>query len=370
MRARPFSLAVAVAITIAAVPAHAQSLIRDELAQALKQRDEIIASLQARIEALEQAQRASTAIATAAQSPTAASQVGAPTSASATADDDANLEALSRTLLQRGGLVLPAWRMEVIPSVAYGNRIVQGLTLVQTPEGIPTVADQRLREDQLRGSLALRLGLPLASQIEVHVPYNWLRRSRSLGDGSDATNIGSGIGDVEVAFSHQFFVEDGWRPALIGGVAWRFNTGQNPFRSPVAAIATGSGTDQIRGRITALKTSDPLVFFATLSYAHDLPSNESFGRVQTGDALGVQLGMALSLNPDTSMTFGLSQEFRRRTRLDGDALPGTDTQSSSFSLGLGRVLSTRLLLDLSLGIGLTRDTPDYVFQISLPFRFR
>jgi hypothetical protein len=122
--------------------------------------------------------------------------------------------------------------------------------------------------------------------------------------------------------------------------------------------------------MTALKTSDPLVFFGTLSYAHDLPSVESFGKVQTGDALGLQLGMALSLNPDTSMTFGLSQEFRRRTRLDGEALPGTDTLASTFLIGLGRVISPRLLLDVNLGIGLTRDAPDYVFQLSLPFRFR
>lgn len=218
--------------------------------------------------------------------------------------------------------------------------------------------------------MALRLGLPLASQIEVRVPYNWLRTSRALGDGTSAVNDGSGIGDVEVELSHQFFREQGWRPALVGGATWRFATGQDPFRTQVPSVATGSGTEEFRGRLTALKSSDPIVFFATLTYVHDLPAHESFGSVQNGDAIGLDLGAVLALNPDTSMTFGLSQEFRRSTRVDGNTLPGTDTNVSSLELGFSRVLSPRLLLDLSLGVGLTHDAPDYVFQVALPFRFR
>jgi hypothetical protein len=139
---------------------------------------------------------------------------------------------------------------------------------------------------------------------------------------------------------------------------------------PGASVATGSGADELRARVTAIKSSDPLVFFGTVSYAHDFPADESFGSVQNGDSIGLQLGMVLALNPDTSMTFGVSQDFRGRTRLDGEYLPGTDTISSSLLLGVGRVLSPSLLLDVSLGVGLTRDSPDYIFQISLPFRFR
>ena len=64
----------------------------------------------------------------------------APNPASSGEEDDARLEALSQSLLQRGGLVLSPWKFEVIPSVAYSNRIVQGLALVQTPEGTSTIS--------------------------------------------------------------------------------------------------------------------------------------------------------------------------------------------------------------------------------------
>jgi hypothetical protein len=125
----------------------------------------------------------------------------------------------------------------------------------------------------------------------------------------------------------------------------------------------------LRARITAIKRSEPVVFFGTVSYAHELARVRDFGRVQTGDAFGLQLGMVLALSPDTTLTFGASQEFRSRTSLDGETIAGTDTVSSSFQIGVGQALSDKLLLDLSLGIGLTRDTPDYVFRLSLPFRF-
>jgi Putative MetA-pathway of phenol degradation len=377
LRAFVGAAAILCATPVDAKPRPTAPLSREELSSALEQRDEIIAALQARVAALE-AQSARIAQAQANSSPApivpspteVASTSGATRAATSNAEDDDTVKALSQTLVQRGGLVLPPWQFEVIPSAAYSNRIIQGLALVQTPEGIPTVADQRLREDEVRGAVALRLGLPGSTQIDVSVPYNWLRKSRSLGDGSSAINTGSGIGDIEVALSHQFFQEKGARPAIVAGASWRFRTGQNPFRTRVASVATGSGADQARARITAIKSVDPLVFFGTLSYSHDRPSNEAFGTVQNGDAIGLQLGTVLSLNPDTSMTFGLSQEFRGRTKLDSDPLPGTDTQSSSLQFGIGQVLSSRLLLDVSLGVGLTHDTPDYVFQISLPFRFR
>lgn len=355
---------------LSAFPAHGQTLTRAELTEALKQRDDVIAALQARVAALEQqAARGmpGTMVAAPAGAPPNPEMASA---ARADANDDDNVQALSQTLLDRGGLVLAPWQSEVILSASYSNRVVQGLALVQTPEGIPTVADQRLREDQIRGSLGLRLGLPLASQIDVQLPYNWIRRARALGDGTTTRNIGSGVGDVDVALSHQFLTEKDRRPAVIGGVSWRFRTGRDPFRIPVSSVATGSGSDELRGRVTVVKSSDPLVFFGTLSYAHNFPAHEPVGTVQIGDSIGLQLGMALALNPDTSMTFGLNQDFRGRTRLDGQFIAGTDTQSSSLQIGVGRNLTPNLLFDVSLGVGLTRDAPDYVFQISLPFRFR
>jgi hypothetical protein len=364
------ALALAAVFALAAGPLRAEPLARDALVEALKAQ---VQALEQRVAALERERAATPAPATGAP-PAAAAAAGAaaatPAAKSSAADEDVELQALSRTLVQRGGLVLPPWRAEFIPSVAYSNRVVQGLALAPTPEGVPTVADQRLRDDELHATAALRLGLPWASQLQVQVPYAWLRQSRSLGDGTHGVNEGSGIGDVELALSHQFLREGGWRPDLVGGLSWRFATGRDPFRTAVAGVATGSGAEELRARLTAVKSSDPLVFFGTLSYAHALLQHESFGKLQLGDAIGLDLGALLAVSPETTLSFGLSQEFRSRTQIDHVGSPGTDTTAASLQLGVDRVLTPNILLDVSLGVGLTRDAPDYALQISLPIRFR
>ncbi|MDB5465292.1 MAG: hypothetical protein JWQ46_54, partial [Phenylobacterium sp.] len=183
-------------------------------------------------------------------------------------------------------------------------------------------------------------------------------------------NEGSGLGDVELALSHQFLRESGWRPDLVGGVSWRFATGRDPFSARLAAVTPGSGVEEFGARVTAVKSSDPMVFFATLSYAHDLAAHEAGGVVQPGDAMGLALGGVLAVSPGTSLTVGLAQDFRARTQIDGVGAPGSDTTAASLQLGLDRVLAPNILLDVTLGVGLTRDAPDYALQVSLPIRFR
>jgi hypothetical protein len=359
---------IAACALVAATPAWAQPLSRDELVDALRQRDAVIAALAKRVEALER-ERAAALGAPAAQS-AAAPPAGVSEQPVPAVQDEAALEALSRTLVQKGGLVLRPWSVEIAPGVVYSHSGQQGLALVDTPEGVPTVSDQRLRNDDIRAVASLRLGLPWDSQLEVQAPYAWRRQSRALGNGLHAVNEGSGLGDIEVSLSHQLLHEQDWRPDLVGAVSWRFDTGRDPFRSAVPTVATGSGTSALGVRLTAVKSSDPMVFYSTVAYAHDWSVRESFGRVSLGDGLRWDLGAILAVNPATSLVFGVSQDFRGKTQVDGQSIPGSDTLASSLQLGVDRVLFRNVLLDVSLGVGLTRDAPDYVFQITTPIRLR
>jgi hypothetical protein len=246
---------------------------------------------------------------------------------------------------------------------------VQGLTLVDTPEGISTVADQRLRADSVRTAATVRMGLPWRSQVEVRLPYNWLRQTRALGDGRYVAQSGSGVGDVELSFSHVLAAEDGWRPDLIGGFTWRAPTGRSPLRVRVPAVATGGGAHVLTGRLTAVKAVDPMVFFSTISYDHSFSQREPFGRFRAGPSIGFELGAVLAVSPETTLSLGLAQDFRGKAELDGISLAGTDGVASVLQIGVGRVLSPRVLLDLTLGVGLTREAPDYSFQVSAPVRF-
>ena len=366
---KPTLLAVAGIASAMAAPGHTQSVTVDQLQQALRQRDQEIAALEKRIAALEG--RQTTAITEA--SPTAPSGAGESASLVASRadshDDDGALQALSRGLIERGVLLLPRGSIELSPGISYSHSQKQGLVLVDTPQGISTVSDQRLRDDGLEFVAAGRLGLPWHSQLQLRVPFDWKREASSLGDGTEISHHAADIGDVELELSHQLLTEKRARPALIGAVSWRFPTGRDPFRDQVTSIASGNGTHQVTARVTALKTIDPLVVFTTLAYSANLNRKESFGRVHSGDTINWQLGALLALSPDSSLNLGFAQQFKRRTSVDDVAIKGSDGVAAVVQVGLDQVLSAHTLLDVSLGLGVTRDAPDYQMLISMPFRF-
>jgi hypothetical protein len=77
----------------------------------------------------------------------------------------------------------------------------------------------------------------------------------------------------------------------------------------------------------------------------------------------------LAASPETSLraTFELSRFAR--TRIAGADVAGSDATVGILELGLAKVLTRRTLLDVSLGIGLTPDAPDFRVRLALPIRF-
>ena len=355
------------AAAVPVLPAQAQSVTSQELQDALRQRDATIAALEKRIAALEAQQAAST---TAAPVATAAPTTPVATTATAPDEDEVALQALSRGLVDRGVLLLPKGSLEVAAGLSFNHSQKQGLVLVDTPEGISTVGDQRLRSDNLEFAATARYGLPWRSQVQVRVPFAWRRQTSVLGDGTEVSHQDTQLGDIELELAHQFLVEKGARPALIGAVSWRFPTGSDPYRTPIAAIASGGGTNQVAVRATALKSIDPLVLFTTLAYGYNLSRAESFGRVRQGDAISWELGGLLAVSPETSLSFGVSQQFKFRTSVDDVPIAGSDGIAAVAQFGVDQALSARVLLDVSLGIGLTTDAPDYQLLVSLPIRLK
>ena len=369
-------LAMAAAGFALAGPALAQPLTREELQQALAQRDQEIAALGRRIAALEAQQGretppAASAIKTVPATDAAPGAGVAAAASGASAGDEVALQALSRGLVQRGLLLLPAWSFELSPSVGYDHSQQQGLALVDTPEGISTVNDRRQRDDDIEPAISARLGLPWRSQVQISVPFDWKRTSSALGDNTEISHTAAHVGDVQVELSHQFLVEDsGWRPDLIAGIGWRAPTGLNAYKAEVAAVANGVGSNAVTGRLTALKTIDPLVVFSTLSYAHNFSYPQSVGRVTVGDTADWVLGGLLAVSPDTSLSFGFDQQFKMVTRVNGAKIAGSDGVAASAQFGLDQVLNARALLDVTVSVGVTKDAPDYAVMVSLPIRLR
>lgn len=356
-------------------PATAQETGQQQNAQSLQQelarRDAIIADLLARVEQLELALGMRLGAASqAANAPQVPAANTGPVIASSTPETAASYtgadadRALERTLVQAGALLLPSGTIEITPQFGFVRQVISAPTFI-FEEDATLVGIVEQRRNRYVAGLSLRMGLPIDSQIEIDVPYQFVDRSLvtkvGFGPIGATSQSRSAFGDVSVALAHTLLRERGWLPDLVGRLRW--NTGSGKFEDD--GVALGGGFASLGGSLTAIKRQDPLVFVGSVSY-------DSFFAEQAidpGHVVGVSLGTLLAASPETSLRFTFDQQFHSQFRLGGIPIDGSSRTVAFLTTGASSLLHRGVLLDIAARFGLTDDSPDYSLVISLPVRF-
>jgi hypothetical protein len=292
--------------------------------------------------------------------------------------------ALDRALIQRGGLLLPSGTLEVETSASYFDASSDAIS-VEGFSILPILVVGNIVSDRVRRQVALstvttRLGLPWNLQMDVRTPYGYEQVRTVTADNKETSQHAHGLGDVQVSLSRQIAKEHGAIPDLLANVSFKTRTGKDPFALGNNEIALGTGFYDVQGRITAVKSSDPMILFGSLSYAYNIPAGklipdpqnvgqQILAHFEPGDTSGFQLGAALAVNPEASLTFSWDQSFTRGTSVNGLRIPGSNLVGGTMRFGGSYIYMPGKIIDLSLGIGLTRDVPNLQFTVGVPFRF-
>jgi len=255
--------------------------------------------------------------------------------------DDDLLRALERTLVLQGALMLRPRTYEVEPQFVYERWDKDRPPLRYRSEAAVTA----------------RAGLAWDSQVQIRVPYAHVS---TLGDSA------SGLGDVDVALSHQLARESGYWPGLVASIAWLSRTGSDGLDG---RVPTGGGFNVLQAGITASKRQDPLVHYATVAYADARARRIEGAYVDPGNTLGFRLGTILAASPGSSLTLGVNLAFVDSARVDGQSVPGTDTVSGTLQIGLGTVLSKSAMLSLGGEFRFSGNVPNFRLSLALPIRF-
>jgi hypothetical protein len=278
---------------------------------------------------------------------------------------DEGERALERALTRESVLVLPKGAYELEPGFEYTYRASDALQIV-TLSGTPTVARQDVKQDRLETRLTLRAGLPYASHVEIRLPYVFLRNDRSTADQFGQTDHATGVGDLQLGFTKQLVDERPERPGLLASATWKAPTGDFHVGQP----SIGGGFHTLQGALTLVKRQDPLVFFGTGSYTWVLERRHDGAEIDPGDFIGLKLGTMLAASPRTSIRGGFELSRAGRTKINGNAIPGSDPALATLQFGLATLVSRQSLLDIQLNVGLTPDSPNFALIVSLPIRFQ
>ncbi len=293
---------------------------------------------------------------------------------------------LELALIERGGLLLPPGRLEIVPAFDYffidTRRIsVSGFSILPTLI-IGVLETEKVQRNIIEPSLTARLGVIRDFQVEVRVPFRYIEDTRST-ETMETSTSDAGIGDVEAAVFYQPLRERGWVPDVIVGVRGKSITGDDPFGGSATDLPLGTGFYSITGSITAVKSADPAVIFASIIYTHNLDrtvrllgSHEFETEINPGNSIGYNLGVALALSIDLALNFRFEQRFVSSTEtrslqpgvINGE-VPGSTLNVATAYAGVTWAIARNVSMDLSVGVGLTEDTPDVSVHIAFPIRF-
>ncbi|WP_059412031.1 acetate kinase [Cupriavidus basilensis] len=311
-------------------------------------------------------------------------------------------------IFDQPGVLTPAGKLVVEPSFQYGysssDRVaLVGYTII--PALLIGLIDVReVKTSTYIETIALRYGLTKRLEIEAKVPYvqsSGSTVSREVFTGTAMDNVfnasGKGLGDVEATLRYQLNYGNEKMPYFVGWLRYKSNTGKSPFDVVTDCVTrcvgnttgtglplglpTGSGFQAIQPGITWLLPSDPAVFFGTFSYLHNFARNdvsrtvlngekENLGKIAPGDIFGFNFGIGLSLNEHASFSIGYDQSIIWPTKQNGQTVPGSvRVTQGTLLVGYSYRFNSRYTLNLSVGAGLTTDTPNLTVTLRLPITF-
>lgn len=308
-------------------------------------------------------------------------------------------------IFEQPGVLTPAGQFSFETGIQYSysssNRVsLVGYTIIPAIT-IGLIDVREVRRNSTVANFTGRWGVTNRMELEAKVPLVYrsddqLTRPLNLGAGRDElfNSTGQGIGDVEATARYQFNDTSVDKPVYIGSLRFKSRTGKDPFevltdttQAPELItnrietdLPTGSGFYTIQPGLTVLYPTDPAVFFGGLNYQFNLSRSGvtanttqgqiAVGDVDPGDVFGFNFGMGLALNEKSSFSLGYDGASVGKTKINGvDAINASRIQLGTLLLGYSQRLTPSTSLGLTVGVGVTRDTPDVTLGLRLPISF-
>ena len=292
-------------------------------------------------------------------------------------------------LVERGGVLLPAGVLQLEPSIEYdyysnNNVAINGFTIFDAIV-IGNVRVDSLNRNIVTAAATARYGLIDRVQIEARVPYLYRKDSTTFGIGTNTEqqyqNEGTGLGDVQGTVSYQPIIGDGSLiPDVILRTTARFPTGESAFdigtedignsRTVLKRPPTGSGFYGVGAGFTLVWRVDPVVFFGGFSYTANLSDDQgAVGNIDPGDVYEFFGGINVALSELVSMNLSFDDQLVSSTTQNGNKVLNSDLNDARLILGTSVGVAPGTTLTFNAAAGLTNDSPDFAFTISLPITF-
>ena len=230
------------------------------------------------------------------------------------------------------------------------------------------------------GSAQGRYGFSEGLEGFLAIPYVWGQRQTDTLNGTINNEL-AGIGDIRFGLKYNLIQEAQGIPVVVVGASSVAPTGHHPYAQPVSAtqvlgdirnplaIQVGTGHWQLNGSVTALKSNDPLVLYATVNYTHFFPATYYGVQIVPGDVWELNSGLGFAVNDTGTIGAQVFIDYVQKWKFNNQPIPQTGTTPVNLKLSYTHILSSADIIQPSIIFGVTRDATDAVVSLDYIHRF-
>jgi hypothetical protein len=227
----------------------------------------------------------------------------------------------------------------------------------------------------IRNGIGIQYGLFNNLTVNMNIPYVYVYDKTN----SAAAKSASDMGDMTMGIDFQPFKSGGDWPSTTISMSAILPTGRSPYKiNRNTDLPTGGGLYGFSLGVNMSKSIDPAMAFGGLSCTYrlsrdDLDQNMDgaiLDEVEPGISVNAAIGMAYSISYAVSMNVQFQYGYNMGTDYTFTNAPvvrSSAYSTASLLVGTGWRISPTTTLSFGLGIGLTKDDPDFTVSFRLPF---
>ena len=223
--------------------------------------------------------------------------------------------------------------------------------------------------------------------VSAHIVTNTISADVTLpvigkfAESRNGNNTSFSLGDMSIGARYQPWEARRDTANFTATTNLRLPTGRSPFKIIAGSgEATGSGVASLSAGLNVNRIVDPVALFGSVSLTasapatglHQVNGTRVLTRVAPGTQFGFGMGFAYALSYGISTTMSFQGAISQGAKLrfaDGFSAR-TNTQTSAIlNFGMGYRVSPKNTVNMSVGIGLTSDSPNFSVGLNLPLAF-
>lgn len=189
------------------------------------------------------------------------------------------------------------------------------------------------------------------------------------------------IGDVALGVRWQPREVRRGEPSMTFNGGVRLPTGRSPWKVDVnQGLATGSGVTTFSAGMNLNHIVDPVALFGSVNLSYSLAANDlsqvrgarTLTRVDPGPSFGFGIGFAYALSYGISTSVSIQETISAGTKLrfaDGTTIKTRTQTAGMLNFGLGYRISPKTTINITAGIGLSDDSPNFTLGLTMPLAF-